>query len=121
MKNQGNIPEELGTDGQRVLEEMALHIYRDYLETQWQWDVRLAQIRFINDRSKWDHYISDRHICLGRFNKETESVEINFIDEIYEDLDEADPCKGNELVQKCFGSFVFPEEELREIYLQKCH
>ena len=121
MENQENVPEELGPDGQRVLEEMALHIYRDYLETQWQWDVRLAQIRFITDRSKWDQYYTDPHTCIGRFDRETESVEIRFIYEIYKELDEADPCKGNKLVKKCFGSFSFPEEGLRALNLCKCH
>jgi len=34
MENQENIPEELGADGRQVLEKMALHVYRDYLETR---------------------------------------------------------------------------------------
>ena len=121
MENQENIPEELGADGRQVLEKMALHVYRDYLETRWEWEIRLEQTRFITDRSKWDQYYTDPHTCIGRFDRETESVEIRFIYEIYEDLDEADPCRGNKLVKKCFGSFNFPEEELREIYLRKCH
>ena len=121
MENQENFPEELGADGRQVLEKMALHVYRDYLETRWEWEIRLDQTRFITDRSKWDQYYTDRHTCIGRFDRETESVEIRFIYEIYEDLDEADPCRGNKLVKKCFGSFNFQEKALREIYLRKCH
>ena len=121
MKIQGNIPKELGADGRQVLEKMALHVYRDYLETRWEWKIRLEQIRFITDRTTWDNHDYNRHVCFGRFNKDTESVEIRFIDEIYEDLNEDDPSEGSKLVEKCFGSFEFSKEQLGEIYSRKCH
>ena len=119
MKNREIIPEQLGTNGKQVLEEMALHIYRDYLETRWEWEIRLEQTRFITDRTEWDK--GERGKCFGRFRKDTKSVELKFINDVFEDLDGVDPCRGSKLTEKCHWTFVFSKEQLRELYFRKCH
>ena len=119
MKNREIIPEQLGANGKQILEEMALHIYRDYLETRWEWEIRLEQTRFITDRTEWNK--GERDKCFGRFRKDTKSVELKFINDVFEDLDGVDLCKGRKLTEKCHWTFVFSKEQLRELHSRICH
>ena len=110
MQIRENVPRELGPDGHRVLEKMALYTYSWWIESEIvSVPEKLNPLHFGADGRD---YPDEDYYYYGLMHPEHESVEILF------EIPGCDPYPRN---IRCDGSVVFSKDEIQELWLKKCH
>ena len=110
MEKRENIPRELGPNGHRVLEKMALYTYSWWIESEIvYYPEELNPLHFGADGR---HYPDEEYCYYGRMHPEHGSVEILF---------QIPGCDRYPENIRYDGSVVFPEAKIKELWLQKCH
>ena len=111
MENRENIPEELGPNGQQVLEDMALYVYLRWIEYEMVYvPHRLDPLTHGADKN---YFPDEDYFYRGSMHPEHGSVEIEFL--IGEGYDGLHDLRGSD------GSVVFPKQKMQELWLRKCH
>ena len=106
-----NIPQELGSEGYRVLEEMAVYVYSCWIEAETVYvPLPLHPLTYGADP---DYFPDEDYFYYGLVHPENGSVEIEFWIGGF--------CDGFPKKVGCDGSIIFPKEKIQELWWRKCH